>query len=120
MLIYVNMKMAGLKPTRSYTMRARAESTTKTRDRILDAVIALSEERLSVEIVLAHVADRAGVSVQTVLRHFDSRQRLFERAQARQVSQVRAERATPVGDAASAVHTIVAFYDRLGEWSLRL
>jgi AcrR family transcriptional regulator len=114
------MKTAEAKLTRSYTMRVRAESATKTRERILDAVIALSEERLSLEIVLADVAERAGVSVQTVLRHFDSRQRLFEQAQARQVSQVRAERATPVGDAASAVPTIVAFYDRLGEWSLRL
>jgi AcrR family transcriptional regulator len=119
-LTYVYMKMAEAKLTRSYTMRARAESATKTRERILDAVIALSEERLSVEIVLADIAERAGVSVQTVLRHFGSRQCLFEQAQARQLAQVRAERATPVGDAASAVRTIVAFYDRLGEWSLRL
>jgi AcrR family transcriptional regulator len=114
------MKMAEAKLTRSYTMRQRAESTSKTRERILDAVIALSEERLSLEIVLADVADRAGVSVQTVLRHFGSREGLFERAQARQLAKVRAERATPVGDAASAVRTIVAFYDRLGEWTLRL
>jgi AcrR family transcriptional regulator len=114
------MKAVALKPTRSYTMRARADSTTRTRERILDAVIALSEERLSVEIILADVAARADVTVQTVLRHFGSRQRLFEQGQARRVAQVRVERAAPVGDAASAVRTIVAFYDRLGEWSLRL
>src|SRR5271168_1360143 len=114
------MKMAEAKMTRSYTMRARSESTTKTRERILDAVIALSEERLSLEIVLADVAERAGVSVQSVLRHFGSRQHLFEQAQTCRVAQVRAKRATPVGDAPSAVRTIVAFYDRLGEWSLRL
>lgn len=105
---------------RSYTMRARGESTAKTRVRILDAVIVLSQERLSLEIVLEDVADRAGVSVQTVLRHFGSRQCLFEQAQARRLAQVRAERATLVGDPASAVRTIVAFYDRTGEWSLRL
>ena len=116
----MNMKTAAAKSTRSYTMRARAESTIRTRERILDAVIALSEERLSVEIILADVAARAGVTVQTVLRHFGSRQGLFQQAQARQVAQVRVERATPVGDAASAVRVIVAFYDRLGEWSLRL
>lgn len=114
------MKMLALRRPRTYTMRARAESTTRTRERILDAVIALSEERLSLEIVLEAVAERASVSVQTVLRHFGSRQGLFEQAQARQLAQVRAERATPVGDAAAAVRTIVAFYDRLGEWSLRL
>lgn len=116
----MHMKWIGVKPARSYTMRARAESTTRTREQILDAVIALSEERLSVEIILADVAARAGVTVQTVLRHFGSRQGLFEQAQARRVARVRAERATPVGDPASAVRTIVAFYDRLGEWSLRL
>jgi AcrR family transcriptional regulator len=119
-LIYINMKIADSMPTRRYTMRARAESTTATRERILDAVIALSEERLSVEIVLSDLAERAGVSVQTVLRHFGSRQGLFEQAQTLQLAQVRAERATPVGDAASAVRTIVVFYDRLGEWTLRL
>ena len=116
----MNMKSAAAKTTRSYTMRARAASTSKTRERILDAVIELSEERFSVEIILADVAARAGVTVQTVLRHFGSRQGLFTEAQARQVAQVRVERATPVGDAASAMRTVVAFYDRLGEWALRL
>jgi AcrR family transcriptional regulator len=119
-LIYVNMKMAELETTRSYTMRARAESITKTRKRILDAVIALFRERLSLEIVLGDVAKRAGVSVQTILRHFGSRQCLFEQAQASGLATVRVERATTVGDVASAVRTIVAFYDRWGEWSLRL
>lgn len=114
------MKMAAAKLARGYTMRVRAESASETRERILDAVIALSVERLSVEIVLADVAERARVAVQTVLRHFGSRQGLFEQVQERRLARVRAERATPVGDAAAAVRTIVAFYDRLGEWSLRL
>ena len=120
MLIYIDMKVAELKQTRNYTMRARAESTTETRERILDAVIALSEEKLSLEIVLSDVAERSGVSVQTVLRHFGDRRGLFEEARARQVKRVRTERAAPVGDAAAAVRTIVAFYDRMGEWSLML
>jgi AcrR family transcriptional regulator len=109
-----------MKSTRSYTMRARAASTAQTREQILNAVVALSEERLSVEIVLADVAARAGVSVQTVLRHFSSKDELFEQAQARQVARVRADRATPVGDLEAAVETIVGFYDRLGAWSVRL
>lgn len=114
------MKKSTPTASRRYTMRARAESKRKTRDDILDAAIALSEERLSVEIVLADVAERAGVSVQTVLRHFGSRQGLFECALARLGEQVRAERKTPVGDVPAAVRTIVTFYDRLGEWTLRL
>jgi AcrR family transcriptional regulator len=119
-LTRIDMKVAELKPTRNYTMRARAESTIETRERILDAVIALSEERLSLEIVLADVAERSGVSVQTVLRHFGDRRGLFDEARARQVKRVRTERAAPVGDAAAAVRTIVTFYDRMGEWSLML
>jgi AcrR family transcriptional regulator len=114
------MKVAALKPTRNYTMAARAESTIETRERILDAVISLSEEKLSLEIVLADVAERSGVSVQTVLRHFGDRRGLFEEARARQVKRVRTERAAPVGDASAAVRTIVAFYERMGEWSLML
>jgi AcrR family transcriptional regulator len=101
-------------------MHARAESSAKSRERILDAVIALSQERLSLEIVLADVAERAGVSVQTMLRHFAGRQALFEQAQSRRLAEVRAARVTPVGDVASAIRTIVAFYDQTGEWSLRL
>lgn len=114
------MKTAAQPRTRRYRMQARAESHSRTRERILDAVIALSEERLSTEIVLADVAGRADVSVQTVLRHFGSREGLFDQAMARLLEQVRAERATPVGDADAAVRTIAAFYDRHGEWSLRL
>src|SRR5262245_52363731 len=119
-LTHIDMKVAELKPTRIYTMGARAESTIETRERILDAVMSLSEERLSLEIVLADVAERSGVSIQTVLRHFGDRRGLFEQARGRQVKRVRAERAAPVGDSPAAVRTIVAFYERMGEWSLML
>ena len=105
---------------RPYAMRARAESTNRTRDRILTAVDTLSQERLSMQISLADVAQRAGISVQTVLRHFGTKDRLFEAAWARTADIVRAERATPVGDLATAVRTIVASYERIGDWSVRL
>lgn len=75
---------------------------------------------MSVQIALADVAARAGVSVQTVLRHFGSRDNLFEHAWARHADTVRAERATPVGDVEAAVAAIVSSYERLGDWSIRL
>jgi AcrR family transcriptional regulator len=109
-----------MKVARAYTMRARAESTARTRERILDAAVALIKERLSMEIVLADVAERAGVSVQTVLRHFGSRDAVFEQALAHGEAKVRVERETPAGDAATAVITIVRFYDRWGDWTLRM
>jgi AcrR family transcriptional regulator len=111
-----------MKATRSYTMRARAEATEATRQRILESVVALAKERFTLEIVLADVADRAGVSVQTVLRHFGSKENLFAATLAHRLGQVRVERATPAGDVEAAVRTITAFYERTGEgeWMLAI
>lgn len=107
-----------MKRTRTYTQRARAEATAETRERILAAVIALAKERLTLQIVLADVAERAGVSVQTVLRHFGSRDGL--RAAARKTARdaVRRERAAPVGDAVAAVEVIVGHYEKTGDFML--
>lgn len=109
-----------MKTTRSYTMRARAESAADTRVRILDATFVLGMERLTVEIVLADVAERAGVSVQTVLRHFGSKDALFDAVHAHAVARVAEERSVPVGDDAAAVATIVEHYERHGAWALRM
>lgn len=109
-----------MKTTRSYTMRARAETTEATRRRILDAVAALSEERLSLEIVLADVATRARVSVQTVLRHFGSKEGLFNATRAYRLEQVLAERAAPAGDVPEAIRIITGFYERSGDWTLAI
>jgi AcrR family transcriptional regulator len=101
-------------------MRARAASTDRTRESILGAVEGLTGERLPMQISLADVAERAGVSVQTVLRHFGNKDSLFEAAYHRTVQKIGAERKTPLGDVAAAVRTIVASYERLGDWSVRL
>ncbi|HEX6339374.1 MAG TPA: TetR family transcriptional regulator, partial [Jiangellaceae bacterium] len=55
---------------RPYRMRARAASTAETGERILRAVLDLHLERFHDQITLEDVADRAGVTVQTVLRRF--------------------------------------------------
>ena len=62
-----------MKTTRKYTMGARAQAVEQTRSRILHTTIALAGERPFAEITLDAVAERAGVSVQTVLRQFGSR-----------------------------------------------
>jgi AcrR family transcriptional regulator len=105
---------------RAYEMRARAESTSRTREAILVAVDHLSSERLPMQISLADVAERAGTSVQTVLRHFGSKDALLEAAWARMIEDVRAEREAPVGDVAAAVRAVVTSYERLGDWSVRM
>jgi hypothetical protein len=45
---------------------------------------------------------------------------LFEATRRHQLEQVRAERAVPVGDVAAAVSTVVEFYERAGDWSVRM
>src|SRR6187200_2457439 len=69
-----------MKTTRKYTMGARAQAVDATRRRIVDALIALAGERPFAEVTLDTIAARAGVSVQTVLRQFGSRDGLFAEA----------------------------------------
>ena len=61
-------------------MTSRARAVEETRRRILDASVDLHGERLVADISLDDIAERAGVSVQTVLRHFGSRAGLVEAA----------------------------------------
>lgn len=109
-----------MKTTRTYTQRARADATAETRQRILAAVIALAEERFTLEIVLADVADRVGVSVQTVLRHFGSRDGLFDAARQFRLTTELQERAAPVGDVPAAVSVIARTYENGGDWMLAI
>src|SRR3954464_7179095 len=81
---------------RAYTMNARARTVEETRARIIDACVALHGERPVTDIGLEDVAGRAGVSVQTVLRHFGSRAGLEEASFDRAQQAVAEERRTPV------------------------
>ncbi|MFJ4846518.1 TetR/AcrR family transcriptional regulator [Streptomyces sp. NPDC088733] len=105
---------------RTYEMKARAESTAQTRRRIMRSAFELANETKSLEIVVADVAARAGVSVRTVLRHFGSRDGLFEAVTAYVKDEVREERAAPVGDVATAVEVLFDHYELRGEMVLRL
>lgn len=76
------------------------------------------------EIVLAEVADRAGVTVKTILRHFGGRDALFDATTdfaATQVQvQVQEERVSPVGDLARAVAVVFDHYEARGDWVIRM
>jgi AcrR family transcriptional regulator len=101
-------------------MTARAQAVRETRERILDAVLALHTQRLSSEISLADVAAEAGVSVQTVLRHFGSREGLVDAALERATADVEAERRSEPGDVAGAVRAVVDHYEHRGDGVLLL
>jgi AcrR family transcriptional regulator len=123
MLVLINMKKekSDIHGKRAYRMGVRAEAAEETRRRILEAVIGLHMERYYDQISLDAVAERAGVTVQTVLRRFGSKDGLIDAA-----SEVARERVVsqrdeaPVGDIAGAVENVVDHYEEWGESVLRL
>jgi AcrR family transcriptional regulator len=106
---------------RRYRMKARAAAAAATAERILDAAIAVFWERPVEDIPLDEIARRAGVSVQTVIRRFGSKEGLFASAAEREVARVVRQRGqAPVGDVAGAVANLLDHYEELGVAILRL
>ena len=104
------MPDAGTK--RGYRMGERAESTAATRQRILDAALAIGDPRVP----LAAIAARAGVSQRTVLRHFGDRNGLFIATMEEGDARVREERfSVPAGDLDAAVANLVDHYEDQGD-----
>jgi AcrR family transcriptional regulator len=102
-------------------MRARAESARATFRRILDAAETLFVERWYDEVTLEQVAEQAGVSKQTVLRRFGSKEALFA-AVADELAERQAARLAkvPAGDLAKAAAALTAEYERTGLTTIRL
>jgi AcrR family transcriptional regulator len=101
-------------------MANRTAAAADTRARILGAVVELSMEKLTVDIALGDVANRAAVSVQTILRHFGNREGLLDAAVEFATVEIVRERAAPIGDARAAVHVIVDHYESRGDWVIAL
>ena len=112
----MNMKMR-----RPYEMRARAEAAAETGRRILGATHQLFAELPYDRITLDAVAERAGVTVLTVLRRYGSKERLLEAAVEEGRAQILAQRAAaPVGDPAAAIANLFDHYERWGRAVIRL
>jgi AcrR family transcriptional regulator len=106
---------------RPYRMRARAEAAAVTGRRILEAAIELHRERFFDQVSLEDIAERAGVTVQTVIRRFGNKERLIEAAAEEGTRQVIRQRdRAPVGDVEGAVENLVDHYEEWGESALRL
>jgi AcrR family transcriptional regulator len=102
-------------------MRARAEATAETGQRILEAVIELHRERFWDQVSLEDIAERAGVTVQTVIRRFGNKERLIEAAAEEGTRQVVRQRdQAPVGDVEGAVENLVDHYEEWADSALRL
>jgi AcrR family transcriptional regulator len=110
-----------MKSERAYVMTERARSTQETGERILDATIALFAELPYAQLTLRAVAERADVTVQTVIRRFGDKEGLTVAAAARSRGHVSAQRSTaPVGDLLGAVDNLVTHYEEAGDLALRL
>ena len=102
-------------------MKVRADASQATGQRILEAAHQRFGELPYDQVSLQAVAEQAGVTVQTVLRRFASKERLFAAVAAWMSVQVRGERGpAPVGDVAGVVSALVDHYERRGDHRLNL
>jgi AcrR family transcriptional regulator len=107
-------------PPRAYTQTARADATQRTRRAILGATQVLFQDEGRFDPPLDLVAERAGVTTRTVLRHFGSKEGLIEAAAIDARERVAASREAPPGDVATAVRKLVDHYEQMGDATLRL
>jgi AcrR family transcriptional regulator len=101
-------------------MRARAEAAAQTGRAILAAASALWRERALDEVTLQEIAECAGVSVQTVIRRFGSKEGVIEACIETDAAGVRAERdSATVGDVDAALDVLLGHYEHDGDAVLR-
>ena len=110
---------------RPYRQVARARARQRTRDALLDAAetvfLRKGWEQGSVDASVEALARSAGVTKQTLLRHFGSKEALLEEVVRRIGERVHDQRwATPTDDVAGAVENLLDHYKEWGEEVLRI
>jgi AcrR family transcriptional regulator len=106
--------------SRTYRMDTRQQGVSATRAAVLRATADQVMAQHSLAITLSAVADQAGVTVKTVLRHFGSREALLDAAWSLLSREVAAERAIPANDPEAALANLVEHYERRGDLVLGL
>jgi AcrR family transcriptional regulator len=111
----------GQSSQRAYKQVARAKAQEQTRETLLQAATEEVEQDSWSQTSLESVAGRAGVSKQTVLRHFGSKQGLLDAVISRTSSLIVKERNdAPVGDIRGAVANLMRHYERYGDIVTRM
>jgi AcrR family transcriptional regulator len=105
---------------RLYRQGARAQAAEQTRERILDAAVALFWKRDPDDITLDDLAAHAEVTLQTVLRRFGSKDAVFLAALEERGGTVMDTRKPPAADPRAAIAVLVASYEEIGDWNWRL
>jgi AcrR family transcriptional regulator len=102
-------------------MTARAEAAEATRRAILDAAIAAFGHLPFDRVTLNDVAAQSGVTVQTVIRRFGSKDQLFEAVVEREGTRILATRAVPeAADLRTALDALLDHYEKDGDVVLHL
>jgi len=113
--------MAGKEQQRPYKKVARAKAQERTRETLLQAATEEVERDGWKQASLESVAERAGVTKQTALRHFGSKEGLLDAVIRRTSSIVVKERdQAPIGDIRGAVANLMRHYERYGDIVTRL
>ena len=111
----------GKTPKRPYRMTARAEATEATGNAILDAALAAFERLPFEQVTLKDVAAQSGVTVQTVLRRYGSKELLFEAMAQRERVRITTARAVPEdADLEAALGALIDHYEEDGDVVLHL
>lgn len=105
---------------RPYASEVRAVGAAETREKIIDAFEALFWERDIEDVTLDVVAERAGVTVQTVLRKFGSKDGLLDVALGERAERLMASRRPATTTAKAAVSALIDSYEAMGEANWRL
>lgn len=102
-------------------MTARAEAAAATGERILRHALALFLRLPYEELSLERIARAAGVTVQTVIRRFRSKDGLIAAAAAQVTAEVTAQRSqAPVADIPGAIANLMEHYESVGPLAIRV
>jgi AcrR family transcriptional regulator len=121
MLVSAGLLAAAAAERRPYKKVARAKAQEHTQDALIDAATDEFFAGNWLQVSLESLSAKAGVTKQTLLRHFGSKDGLLMQALARGATQVRDQRwSTPTGDVAGAVANLLDHYEAWGERSIRI
>jgi len=104
---------------RPYRQGARAEAAARTAATILDTFIGHLETHWYDDISLATVAQSAGVTVPTILRHFGSKEGLLEAVGRHFETEVSARRHVTSGDIDAIISALMVDYEMAGDIMMR-
>jgi len=110
-----------MKVSRPYRMTARAAAAAETADKIIAATQQLFTAHLIAEITLADIAQRSGVTVQTILRRFGDKDTVFAEAISKLGTDIVSQRGEAIpNDLDDLLENLVEHYEMHGRLLLKM